>query len=291
MTRTEIWRRLKWYLIYIGPKRNVTVETLNGLLTFQSKDWLIGKYLYVKRSHEVQEIHSVVELLQREGYMNGSPRGKTVLNVGANIGMTAIGLVRTAGFARAIAFEPAPESYRLLAHNIHQNRLNDRIRCFPFALSSLEGQMELELSGNNSGDHRIRHTSDPGFFHEEQRKAIKVQVKTLDKFLKEDFDLRNEKVDLVWVDIEGHEGHFFQGARGFLSRRIPVVSEFWPYGIERSGMSRHDFCQILEELFTDFYVLGGATLRKNPISEIEELFDVYSKPREMCVIVLISAKR
>lgn len=291
MTSREIWRRLKWFLIYIGPKRDVTVETLNGLLTFGSRDWLIGKYLYVKRSHEAHEIRSVVELLQKERYLDGSPRGKTVLNVGANIGMTSIGLVKTAGFARAIAFEPAPESYRLLVHNINQNGLDYRIRPVPLALSSSEGEMELELSDNNSGDHRIRRTSDPGFFHEEQRKTIKVKVRTLDGLLNGDSALRDEKVDLVWVDIEGHEGHFFRGARGFLSQEIPVVTEFWPYGIERSGTSRLDFCELLNELFTDFYVLGEATFRKNPISKIGTLFDVYSKPREMCMIVLVSDKR
>lgn len=290
VTGTEIWRRLKWYLIYRGPKRDVTVETLNGLLTFENKDWLIGKYLYVKRSHEAHEIRSVVELLQREGYLDGSRHHRTVLNVGANIGMTAIGLLKTAGFARAIAFEPAPQSYRLLVHNIKQNKLNDRILHFSFALSSLEGEMELELSGNNSGDHRIRRTNDPGFFREEQRKTIKVQVKTLDGLLKEESRLSNERVDLVWVDIEGHEGHFLKGARGFLRQGIPVVSEFWPYGIERSGTSRQDYCQILNELFTDFYVVSTPPSRKNPISEIGALFEIYSKPREMCMIALVSDK-
>ena len=96
-----------------------------------------------------------------------------------------------------------------------------------------------------------------------------------------------ESVGLVWVDIQGHEGQFFEGARHFLSQGTPVVSEFWPYGIKRSGMSADQYCRILSELFTHFYVLAGEPFQKRAIPEIRGLFNVYSQPREMCVVVLV----
>ena len=65
---SAVWRRLRWWLIYHGPRRDVTVDTANGLLTFDSKDWLIGKYLYVKRSHEEKEARWAARLLSKEGY-------------------------------------------------------------------------------------------------------------------------------------------------------------------------------------------------------------------------------
>jgi FkbM family methyltransferase len=286
VTFGEIWRSLQWWLVYLGPRRDVTVDTLNGRLTLDSKDWLIGKYLYVRRSHEEYEIRSAIELLRKEGYLD--PAGdETVLNVGANIGMTCIGLLKAGYFERAIAFEPAPNSYRLLVQNIHQNGLRDRIQHFPFALSSVEGELDLELSNDNSGDHRIRQTNSPGFFREEKRQTIKVPVKTLDHLFAEHSGLRDEKVHLVWADIQGHEGQFFQGARHFLSQGIPVVCEFWPYGIGRSGISSSEFCRVLSELFSHFYVLAGGSLPRVPISKLKSLFDAYSAPRDMCVVILV----
>lgn len=208
--------------------------------------------------------------------------------MGANIGMTCVGLVKLGAFERAIAFEPAPDTYRLLVRNIHQNGLGYRIRHFQLALSSSEGEVELELSESNSGDHRIRWTSDPGFFREEKRRTIRVQARTLDGLVRSEPSLRKEGVGLVWMDIQGHEGHFFQGGSHFLKeRRIPVVSELWPYGIERSGMSRASFCLILQQLFTGFYVFDCEPFQRHPISEIGALCDLYSKPREMCLIMLV----
>ncbi len=280
------WRKVCWGLIYLGPRRDVTVQTSNGLLTLDSKDWLIGKYLYVRRSHEEREIRSAISLLKKEGYLDRASRN-TVLNVGANIGMTCIGLLKAGYFERAIAFEPAPNNYRLLVHNVNQNGLQGRIVHFPFALSSTEGELDLELSDDNSGDHRIRQSNNPGFFQEEKRRTIKVPVRTLDHVLTEHPTPVNESVGLVWVDIQGHEGQFFEGARHLLSQGIPVVSEFWPYGIKRSGMSADQFCRTLSELFTHFYVLAGEPFQKRAISEIRGLFDAYSQPREVCVVVLV----
>jgi FkbM family methyltransferase len=287
VTMKETLRTLRWWLIYQGPRRDVTVDTANGLLTFDSKDRFIGKCLYVKRSHEMHEIRAVVELLQKEGRLDATAPAGTVLNVGANIGMTCIGLMKVGGFARAIAFEPAPDNYRLLARNIAQNGLQGRIRPFPLALSSVEGELDLELSEDNSGDHRIRRTDDPGFFHEERRQTIKVGARTLDGLMAEIAELRDDRVELVWIDIQGHEGYFFQGARHFLGRNIPVVSELWPYGIGRSGMPRYDFCRTVSGLFTHFYALNDEPPRKRPISEIENAFDRWNRPREFHLVMFV----
>ncbi len=69
LTGLELWRLFRWWTIHVGPKRDVTVDTSNGVLTFDSRNWLIGKYLYVKRAHEENEIRSALELLVAEGLM------------------------------------------------------------------------------------------------------------------------------------------------------------------------------------------------------------------------------
>ena len=145
--------KLRWQLLYAGRRRDVTVDTWNGRLTFDSRDKLIGKYLYVQRAYERRYIEGALAMLERDGWF---ARGGTVLDVGANIGMIGIALVRHGWCARAVAFEPAPDNVRLLDRNIAQNGLGDRIRRHAIALSSRAGEMELELSDYNSGDNRRR---------------------------------------------------------------------------------------------------------------------------------------
>ncbi len=173
----DLWRKFCWRAIYLGPRRDITIDSSNGLLTVDSKDWLIGKYLYVRRQHETGEMEQVAKLLNKEGYLGSGSPPSTVLNVGANIGMTAIGLLRNGFFKRAVAFEPTPNSFRLLGLNIQQNGLSDRIQSFPIALSAANGEFDLELSRDNSGDNRISVTTKPGFFDEQKRRTVKVKAK------------------------------------------------------------------------------------------------------------------
>ncbi|MFB3922023.1 MAG: FkbM family methyltransferase [Terriglobia bacterium] len=286
----SILKLIRWWLIHLGPRRDVTIQTRIGPLTVDSQDWLMGKHLYVRRDYESHETQTALALLRDEGLL--APRGgRLVLDVGANIGMTCIGLVKGGDFERAVAFEPVPNTYRLLVQNVGQNGLADRIRHFNCALSSAEGELVVELSRDNSGDNRIRTADAPGAFREERRTTVRVRAMTLDGLLRREPDLRPEEIDAIWLDIQGHEGHFLLGARELLHRNIPVVTEFWPYAIARSGLSQERFSQIVSEHFTHFYLLNSPQPSRKPVSEISALFRTYSRPKAMCQLLLISDQR
>jgi FkbM family methyltransferase len=282
----QAWRRLAWAVIYSGPKRDITLETANGVLTFDNQDWMIGKILYLNRSYEVEQMDAAVKLLHEEGYLTDDT-SSMVLDVGANIGMICVALVRSGRFKKALAFEPAPNSYRLLLKNVCQNNLESRITCFPFALSSSQGQVVLELSPDNSGDHRIRQTESKGAFGEELRPTICVEARTLDSFFAGNPELSPHEVSLVWVDIQGHEGHFLEGARRFLTRGVPMVAEVWPYALGRSGFGLSRFRTILSEFYTHFYVLSGKAVEKSRVSAIGQVFRAFAGRREACQVVLV----
>src|SRR5690606_28181256 len=115
-------RKLRWRRLYGGEPRDVTVDSYNGVLTFHSRDKLIGKYLYVDRAYERRYIESALGILERDGYLPSLGRGDGVLlDIGANIGMICIALLGQRRFARAVAVEPSPGNLRLLEHNVAQN--------------------------------------------------------------------------------------------------------------------------------------------------------------------------
>jgi FkbM family methyltransferase len=287
-------RLLQWKIIHGGPRRDITIETWNGLLTCDSEDWLIGKYLYVNRSYERENILAVMDFLRSEGLVARENPG-TVLDVGANIGMIAIALLKHGYFERAAAFEPEPNNYRLLVKNVEQNRMGSRILTFPCGLSSsvLVGhehgvQAVMERSPDNFGDHRVRHSADTGFFHEENRSTLPVTLRTLAQVMSDSAALNAEEIRLIWVDIQGHEGHFFDGARKLLATHVPVVSEFWPYAIRRSGMSREEYLRLAGDLFTQFYVAEKGDFRRRPTAELGRLFDAMESPRSGGQIILVN---
>ena len=280
-------RKLRWLWLHVGQPREITIETFNGRLTFSSKDSITGKRLFVQRSHEAQDIVSTVEILRREGHLTAE-RG-TLLDVGANIGMISIAFLRYGYCRRALAFEPAPANFRLLGHNVSQNGFTERVRAFPWALSSDDGEMTLELSDRNWGDHRIRHTSEPGAYREQERDVIRVPVRKLDGALA-DARVEPREIALIWLDVQGHEGHFFKGARGVLFHGIPVVAEFWPYGIQRSGMTETEYLSIVSELFTHFYVPARSTVDRRPVAAIQDLFDRLRAPNEAEQVLFVRSR-
>jgi hypothetical protein len=81
---------------------------------------------------------------------------------------------------------------------------------------------------------RTTGSSSNGLFQEAERPTIKVQQVRLDDLLVElKVDVRD--VGLVWIDTQGHEGHVLEGAKAVLRSQVPVVLEYWPYGLQRAG--------------------------------------------------------
>jgi FkbM family methyltransferase len=138
----------------------------------------------------------------------------------------------------AVCFEPARVNYDLLRLNVVANGLDDRIRTERLALSNTVGETEFEDVPTNPGDGRVRVSdaaaSADALLGEAERPLVKVPVSTIDNLLAEGrLDLA--EAGIVWMDAQGHEGHILEGASRLLASDVPVVIEYWPYGLGRAG--------------------------------------------------------
>jgi FkbM family methyltransferase len=167
--------------------------------------------------------------------------GRNLLEIGANIGTATVVALREGGFEEATCFEPLPDNHRLLLDNLAANGLLDRVQAMEIALSDLDGEAEFEISPNNSGDGRVRSEGDTNqgkdAFAESQRETVKVRLARLDSLCEQGL-LDLDRFSLAWLDAQGHEGHILSGANRLLRSQIPIVTEFWPYGLSRAGGKR-----------------------------------------------------
>jgi len=273
-------RKLKWLFgTYLLPRHIATVKTENGVLSFNSKDRTLGRALNVDKEFESQMMKRTVNLLTKNGHI-GQVKNRLVMDVGGYVGMSSIGFLNFNLFDNAIIFEPNPNSFALIEKNIKQNNFTDQISAFNVALSNENSELLMELSHKNFGDHRIRQEGvvQKGQFQEQDRKVIGVSSVTLDEFIEENPQISFKDISMVWMDIQGHEGKFLQGANNFLSsQKIPVVMEFWPYGILRSGTTKKEFLASLEVLFTHFYAVDNEFTELQSITNVEKLFDECAK--------------
>ena len=218
-------------IFFSHPNDALMVATTEEGLHYvvHAADQMIGRNVFCyQQSFDRQNLKSAVEILGKDK--------KILLDVGANIGTIGIFAVSQRLFSRCIAIEPDPKNFRLLRANV---ALNDVSECFDLhncALSdSGNGTLDFELSEENFGDHRVRICEAAGRFEEQNRRVIRVEKQTLDALC------QGVALDecVLFMDTQGHEGHVLAGALSLLRAGVPIVTEFWPYGLMRAeGLER-----------------------------------------------------
>ena len=120
---------------------------------------------------------------------------QTVLDIGANIGVSTLYLCRLFGKAKLFAFEPVPENYALLARNTAHL---PQVHALPVALGERDGEIQFFHSDNRDnfgGFSRFEAGSDAG-------RTLSVPLRDARRQLGE---LGIAGADVVKIDVEGSE--------------------------------------------------------------------------------------
>jgi FkbM family methyltransferase len=140
-------------------------------------------------------------LIERRLVASLVERNSTIVEVGANIGyFTLLYKAASGGTARIRCLEPEPSNLEELRRNIEINRL-EGVTVQPVAASDVDAPLTLRSGINGvvgqGGD-------------------LRVQAHRLDTLI-------TGPVDLVKIDVEGHEAHVLRGATGLMARRAPTI--------------------------------------------------------------------
>lgn len=165
--------------------------------------------------------------------------GDTVLDIGANIGFYTRILSELAGeTGKVYAFEPDTTNFRYL----HRNAGNlQNVSLYNQAVSDHTGSITLYKSTMLNVDHR---TYAPDAFSEKYEIPCVCPDELLD----------GKPVHFIKIDIQGYEYFAFRGMRRILetNRDLRILSEFFPYGIKKSGVSL--------AVFLDLFTASGFTV-------------------------------
>lgn len=167
--------------------------------------------------------------------MGALQSGDVVADVGAFIGLYTVAMgKRVTSRGKVVAFEPNPASFALLRAHVELNQLNDRVELAPFALGADEGTVLL-------APNRV---SMAAITHETDEETVRVQCVRLDRFW------GDRRLDLLKLDVEGHEEQVLRGATGLLARRErprTIFIEVHPYAWGRLGTSSDTLLGLLVE--------------------------------------------
>lgn len=190
--------------LVFGLREERTIGVNGGYLTVMQRDSGISMELKRFGSHEPLS----VGLLQR-----ALREGMVCIDIGANIGFYAVLEGRIVGKSgKIIAVEPSPKSYKYLLKNLEDNHVN--FEAYNFAISDLEGVVpfKIEQASNLSHVPRYNEIGDADI--------IRVRSTTLDSLVSM---LGPSRVDMVRMDVEGHEANIAKGWKETILRFKPMI--------------------------------------------------------------------
>jgi FkbM family methyltransferase len=136
--------------------------------------------------------------------------GMFLFDIGANFGLFSLACARMGG--KAIAIDPSPIATRMIANQLHLNKLGKVVQVLEVAVGDAEGTLEM-LSAGIYSDGYYRYEPD-----RDHRDLTRVRVTTVDHLS----DCLGRPSHLK-IDVEGYEGAVIRGSRNLLRQSSPTI--------------------------------------------------------------------
>ncbi len=264
--------RISFYLtkIFIGkPKGKLVVDTIYDfkLNVDPVTDKGLERSIYYNGTYEKGTLYIIGKILQK---------GDVFVDVGANIGLMSIFASRKVGQqGEVIAFEPNPETKKILESNIALNKIeNIKIEGFALSNETKKGRIYDRWDVNRGSASLIEPAKPTGFYDIEEIKFANY------------FD-NSQQIKLVKIDVEGYELNVLKGARQYiLASKYPpsLIVEFSSNRINTFGEDTFPLFFFLKEL--NIYRFFKAIRGKERISRLIEIKDKNSLPNHDNVFCL-----
>ena len=198
-------------------------------------------YFFYKKKKDSFELSLIKNIVRN---------GNVVFDIGANIGFYSSFFSKYAGkHGQVYSFEPDSLNFSYLLKGTFSI---PTINIFNTAIGPQKDTISFYKSKSLNVDHR---TYKPDHFAEE----TKVNMTSIDHFCSEH---AIDKIDFIKIDIQGYEMQAMLGAKFQLekNRGIKILSEFWPYGLKKSGSSVLEYFDFLIQLEFQVFLLDKSQL-------------------------------
>lgn len=244
-------------LEYLVRFRSEITFRRNGFVWTGAPDCTITRALFIDGKHQDAHIGPLGKWID--------PERPVIVNVGANIGDTALPLSRTG--KKVLAIEPSPATFARLRRNIAQNGLDECIVCCQLAIDNTAGMARLVVASQPGNTELLGERGSVGFDGEDQRRElILVPTEPLTGVLRE-HHIASDQVALVWSDTQGFESQVIESGVPLWESGTPLWVEVWPKGLNCHGGTDR-FVANCRQHFKRFSTIQRLQLSPEPIADL-----------------------
>jgi FkbM family methyltransferase len=202
-------------------------------------------------------INGIYEQATSDFFIGRSPQNGVFLDLGANIGAISVPLFHKRKDLRIVGVEAAPWLFPYLQRNFEQNGLGGASLVNKALFNVDDRDIDFFAPDVKFGKGSLSPTYTD--------KAIKVRTVTLDTLIGQ---LKLPRVDIIKIDVEGHEYHVFQGAEMLLQRSDApdILFEFEDWAEDAAKLAPGTAQSYLMTKGYALYKVGEGT-RLYPMSE------------------------
>jgi FkbM family methyltransferase len=273
--KTMAPKKAPWLLSKIAGDLNfrIPIDTQlgNGMPIRVIWTDLIGSSICVDGYYDMPSVRVLRRLLQK---------GMTFIDVGTHVGqytLLAANLVAPAGAVHS--FEPQPDTFDLLKHNIEANGVLN-VHLNQCALGETKSQVQLYVARpDNIGQSSLRRPDNYS------GTSITVPCQSLDDYAEEQ---GIHRIDLIKIDVEGAELGVLKGARKILSRgsKPHLIVEFWEPFQRECGTSCDEMAAFLKDHgYKLFWIAESELVPYSAGSNrqfSQDTFNVLARPEGFC---------
>lgn len=208
----------------------IVARTKNGLLVVDACDFSVSRQLLRDGSYDWEVVEWLRSLLNDQSL---------VVFVGCHIGSLLIPISQHV--RRTIGFEADPTNFEFLKLNIVLNGIGNA-EIHNQAIGEGRRWIQMARNRHNTGNTSVLTAGGLG--------EGSVEMTTLDA------QLRDVRVDLIVMDIEGYELHAMKGAVETLSATKYFYVEYAPEQLTEFGTSRFDFVDHISGIYEHMYILA-----------------------------------
>jgi FkbM family methyltransferase len=236
----------------------VATTTRSGCRMLVVPSERIGRHIYLSGTFDPHLLELMTVLTKDK---------RVFIDIGANVGFFSIELAYANPNLMVHAVEPQPMLAGMIAKSAALSGVGARLSVHKYAVSDVDGEVEFAIIKHNLGESMIAPRDHVG-------ETIRVPAINGNKLL----DLIGQNgVDLLKVDIEGHEHHFFSSIEPwFIQQRIStMIFETKGYGNDKASVNLVRRCGY--RMFSIRKTFKGPSLRElgdEPMVEDEDMLAV-----------------